>query len=191
MQSVCSSLDTNRGSTALTPTARNLDIETITACHRYGIDVVVYNPLAGGLFSGKIKSKDQLPDDESSRFGAKSATGENYRKRYFRDTTFGALAMVEKVAEKHNLTLLEIALRWVMHHSALNVAKNGGDGIIIGVSSQSQLESNLKDLEKGPLPEEVVQVLDEAWIHSKALSPPYWHGTLQYGYDTTSALFGK
>lgn len=99
--------------------------------------------------------------------------------------------MVEKVAEKHNLSLLEIALRWVMHHSALNVAKNGGDGIIIGVSSQAQLESNLKDLEKGPLPEEVVQVLDEAWIHSKALSPPYWHGTLEYSYDTTAALFGK
>jgi len=170
---------------------RNLDIETITACHRYGIDVVVYNPLAGGLFSGKIKSKDQNPEDENSRFGAKSATSENYRKRYFRDTTFDALAMVEKVAEKHNLTLLEIALRWVMHHSALNVANNGGDGIIIGVSSKAQLESNLKDLEKGPLPEEVVQVLDEAWIHTKALSPPYWHGELKYGYDTQQALFGK
>lgn len=143
----------------------------------------MYNPLAGGLFSGKIKSKDQVPADEHSRFGASSATGEKYRKRYFRDTTFEALAIVEKVAEKNNLTLLEIALRWVMHHSALNVSKDGGDGIIIGVSSQAQLESNLKDLEKGPLPEEVVQALDEAWIHSKALSPPYWHGTLEYGYD--------
>jgi aflatoxin B1 aldehyde reductase len=78
-----------------------------------------------------------------------------------------------------------------MHHSALNVANNGGDGIIIGVSSKAQLESNLKDLEKGPLPEEVVQVLDEAWIHTKALSPPYWHGELKYGYDTQQALFGK
>lgn len=99
--------------------------------------------------------------------------------------------MVEKVAEKHQLTLLEIALRWVMHHSALNVAKDGGDGIIIGVSSKAQLESNLTDLEKGPLPEEVVQVLDDAWVHCKALAPPYWHGTLEYGYDTKAALFGK
>ena len=153
--------------------------------------MVVYNPLSGGLFSGKIKSKDQLPEDETSRFGSKSATGENYRKRYFRDTTFEALAMIEKVADKHNLTLLEIALRWVMHHSALNIAKDGGDGIIIGVSSQSQLESNLRDLEKGPLPDEVVQVLDQAWIHAKALSPPYWHGELKYSYNTTAALFGK
>ena len=153
--------------------------------------MVVYNPLAGGLFSGKIKSKDQLPEDENSRFGKTSSTGTNYRARYFRDTTFEALEMVQAVAEKHKLTLLEIALRWVMHHSALNVAKDGGDGIIIGVSSQGQLESNLKDLEKGPLPEDVVEVLDQAWIHAKGLSPPYWHGTLKYGYDTQKALFGK
>lgn len=153
--------------------------------------MVVYNPLSGGLFSGKIKSKDQLPEDETSRFGAKSSTGENYRKRYFRDTTFEALAMIQEVADKYSLTLLEIALRWVMHHSALNVKDDGGDGIIIGVSSQAQLESNLRDLEKGPLPDEVVQVLDQAWIHAKALSPPYWHGTLEYGYDTTKALFGR
>ncbi|WWD22594.1 hypothetical protein CI109_107087 [Kwoniella shandongensis] len=168
---------------------RNLDIETITACHRYGIDVVVYNPLAGGLFSGKIKSKD-LVQDEYSRFGEKSAAGANYRARYFKDATFEALSMIEKVGEKHNLTLLEIALRWCMHHSALNVGTDGGDGIIIGVSSQSQLESNLKDLEKGPLPEEVVKTLDDAWLVTKATAPPYWHGTLKYGYDTQKALFG-
>lgn len=153
--------------------------------------MVVYNPIAGGLFSGKIKSKDQLPDDEHSRFGSKSHAGENYRQRYFRDTTFEALEMIEKEAKKHNLTLVEVALRWVLHHSALNVAKDGGDGIIIGVSSQAQLENNLKDLEKGPLPQEMVDVLDQAWIHTKALSPPYWHGKLEYGYDTQKALFGS
>lgn len=171
--------------------ARNLDIETVVACRRYGIDIVVYNPLAGGLFSGKVKSKDHLPEDEHSRFGAKSSAGANYRARYFKDATFEALAMVEEVAAKHNLSVIEIALRWVMHHSALNVAKDGGDGIIIGVSSQAQLEDNLKNLEKGPLPEEVVQVLDQAWIHTKAVAPPYWHGTLKYTYDTQAALFGK
>jgi aflatoxin B1 aldehyde reductase len=37
------------------------------------------------------------------------------------------------------------------------------------------LESNLKDLEKGPLPEEVVKTLDEAWeTVTKASCPLYW-----------------
>jgi aflatoxin B1 aldehyde reductase len=52
---------------------------------------------------------------------------------------------------------------------------NGGrDGVIIGVSSLKQLEGNLTDLEKGPLPEDVVQTLDEAWNITKASGPTYW-----------------
>jgi aflatoxin B1 aldehyde reductase len=76
------------------------------------------------------------------------------------------------------LTLLETALRWCVHHSKLKVGgvgEGGNDGIIIGVSSLKQLEGNLADLEKGPLPEEVVKALDDAWFNiTKASSPLYW-----------------
>jgi aflatoxin B1 aldehyde reductase len=63
-----------------------------------------------------------------------------------------------------------------VHHSALNVfEKNGGhDGIIIGVSSLKQLEGNIADLEKGPLPNDVLQVLDQAWDGIKYQGPSYW-----------------
>ena len=99
-----------------------------------------------------------------------------YRERYFHDVYFSALQMIEPVVTKHNLTLIETALRWVQHHSLLKTTDGGGnDGIIIGVSSLSQLETNLKDLEKGPLPEEVVAVLDEAWnTLFKSQAPSYW-----------------
>jgi aflatoxin B1 aldehyde reductase len=101
--------------------------------------------------------------------------GEMYRGRYFKNSTFEALRLVEGVAQKHNLTLLEIALRWCIHHSELKTRiKGGNDGVIVGVSSFSQLEGNLADLEKGPLPDEVVQTLDEAWMVAKATAPVYF-----------------
>lgn len=100
--------------------------------------------------------------------------GEMYRKRYFKDSTFEALKIVEPVAEKHGLTLVETAVRWVVNHSALNI-KDGNDGIIIGVSSLSQLDQNMKDCEKGPLPQEVVDALDKAWLVTKVDTPNYWH----------------
>jgi aflatoxin B1 aldehyde reductase len=101
--------------------------------------------------------------------------GDMYRARYFKNSNFEALRITEGVAQKHNLTLLEIALRWCVHHSELKTrVKGGNDGIIIGVSSFSQLESNLADLEKGPLPEEVVKALDEAWMIAKATAPVYF-----------------
>jgi aflatoxin B1 aldehyde reductase len=81
-----------------------------------------------------------------------------YRARYFKDHYFEAIEFLRPIVEKHNLTLLEIALRWMIHHSKLDYA--GGDGVIIGCSSLAQLQSNLTDFEKGPLPEEVVQALD-------------------------------
>lgn len=72
--------------------------------------------------------------------------------------------------------MLETALRWCVWHSKLNVGgveykdgRKGNDGIIVGVSSYKQLEGNLADCEKGPLPEEVVKCLDEAWMIAKGM----------------------
>ncbi|KAI9812886.1 MAG: hypothetical protein M1827_004404 [Pycnora praestabilis] len=164
---------------------RSIEAELVVACRRYGIDIVIYNPLAGGLFSGKYKTAD-IPS--SGRYSDNSTMGTMYRKRYFKDATFEALRVIEPVVEKHDLTMLETALRWCVHHSALKI-KDGNDGIIIGVSNFSQLQSNLKDLEKGPLPEDVLKALDEAWMIAKATTPNYWHGELKYTYDTRKALF--
>ncbi|KAB8211328.1 NADP-dependent oxidoreductase domain-containing protein [Aspergillus parasiticus] len=166
---------------------RSIETELVPACKRYGIDIVVYNPLAGGILSGKYKTKD-IP--EEGRYSDKSVSGVLYRERYFRDATFDALRVIEPVVEKHGLTLPETAIRWIHHHSALNMKDNGRDGIIVGVSSFAQLESNLKDVQKGPLPEEVVEALDKAWLISKPTAPNYWHLDLKYTYNTQQALFG-
>lgn len=137
----------------------------------------ILNRLAGGLFSGKYKSTS-VPT--SGRFSDTNVgQGSVYRTRYFRDHYFDALQLIEPVAEKYNLTLLEIALRWVVHHSALRV-KDGNDGVVIGVSNIDQLNSNLTDLEKGPLPQEVVEKLDEAWEIVKPECPKYALPPLPY-----------
>ncbi|KZL63212.1 aldo keto reductase [Colletotrichum incanum] len=165
---------------------RSIEPELIPALRRYGLDLVVYNPIAGGLFSGKIKSKDIVPSE--GRFSDNHGTGGNYRKRYFRESTFKALQTIEAAVEKNGLSMIETALRWTVHHSGLKI-KDGNDGIIIGISSVQQLEDNLNQLEKGPLPEEVVQALDQAWAISKADTTNYWHLDLEYKYDTRDALF--
>ena len=76
-----------------------------------------------------------------------------YRNLYWNDTFFGALDVLRPVAKKHGLTEAECALRWMTHHSLLK--REHGDSIIIGASSVKQIEQNMLDLEKGPLPEEV------------------------------------
>jgi aflatoxin B1 aldehyde reductase len=140
--------------------ARNIEQELFVACRRYGLDIVVYNPIAGGLFSGKYTSASLEQTPTEGRFSDTAGSGAMYRKRYFRNSTFEAIAHISDAVLKAGLTMPETALRWCVWHSKLNVGgidyskvdqkdKKGNDGIIIGVSSQKQLEGNLKDLEKG------------------------------------------
>lgn len=121
---------------------------------------------------GKYKSKDIIPD-EGRYSNTAGVVGVRYRERYFKDSVFEALKIIEPVVERHGLTMVETALRWVIHHSALSIV-DGNDGVIIGCSSLAQLDENLKDCEKGPLPAEVIEALDKAWLVSKVDTPNYF-----------------
>lgn len=169
---------------------RSVEAELIPVCRRYGLDFVAYNPIAGGIFSGKYKTKDMPAEGRFSDANVPRIAA-RYRERYFKDETFEALRIIEPVVQKHNLTLLETAFRWMVHHSALNIKDGGNDGIIIGISSHEQLVQNVKDIEKGPLPDEVVKVIEEGWLVCKPTTANYWHLDLEYTYDTKEALFGK
>lgn len=97
------------------------------------------------------------------------------RKTDWNDANFKALNILKSTSEKHNLTMPEMALRWVSHHSLMK--REHGDNVLIGASSTKHIEQNLLDLEKGPLPQEVVDAIDEAWLAVKANpgSLKYWH----------------
>jgi len=46
--------------------------------------------------------------------------------------------------------------------------------IIIGASSVAQLEDNLENFEKGPLPEEMLTAFDKAWLTAQGICSPYF-----------------
>jgi aflatoxin B1 aldehyde reductase len=169
-------------------TIPHIESELIPAYRRYGTDIVIYNPVAGGLFSRQIRSKDTIL--EEGRFSDVHKNGWQSRGRYFKDSTFAALDFVDETVGKFRLTMIEASLRWLIHHSALRV-KNGNDGIIVGVSKAEHLRENLSYVESGPLPDEVVKALDVAWAMTKAETANYWHLDLKYTYDTQQELFGE
>ncbi|KAH9483768.1 Aldo-keto reductase [Psilocybe cubensis] len=139
---------------------RAVEPELLPCLRKFGISFYEFNPLAGGFFTGRYSSIDDTPE-LGSRFDPDRTQGKNYRNRYWNEPYFKALASIRVVAEKHNLTLTEVALRWISHHSLLK--KDKGDAVLIGASSLKHIKENLVDLEKGPLPEDVVKALDDAW----------------------------
>jgi aflatoxin B1 aldehyde reductase len=58
--------------------------------------------------------------------------------RYWNDTYFATINSVREVAKAHDLTVPEVALRWISHHSSMS--REAGDAVIIGASSAKHIE---------------------------------------------------
>jgi aflatoxin B1 aldehyde reductase len=69
---------------------------------------------------------------------------------FWNEDYFKVLSGIHEAAERHGLTVVECALRWMMHHSQLKGEFH--DAVIIGPSSAKQLESNLVGIGKGCCP---------------------------------------
>lgn len=86
---------------------------------------------------------------------------------YDKSVMHEAVIKLQEAIKPMGLTLPEVAMRWLVYHSALS----GGDGVIIGGSKLEQIEGNLRDVGKGPLPESMVKVVEEAWESVKDEAP--------------------
>ncbi|KAF7345492.1 Aflatoxin B1 aldehyde reductase member 3 [Mycena venus] len=149
---------------------RDVELELFPALRKFGIAFYEFNPLAGGLLTDRYTSVDNKAE-KGSRLDPDGMAGKAYRARYWKPVFFDALSEVRIVMAAHGLTMAEVALRWVSHHSLLR--RESGDAILIGGSNLQHIEANLIDLEKGPLPAEVLTALDEAWGAVKAHSSGY------------------
>ncbi|OTA75556.1 hypothetical protein M434DRAFT_383974 [Hypoxylon sp. CO27-5] len=164
---------------------RTIEDELIPTCRRYGIAVDVYSPTGGGFLLGKITSKDD--DPKEGRYAA-GPFQHLTRGRYFKDGIIKGARLIREAAETRGLNPLEVAIRWLVHHSKLQVTKRQ-DGIVIGFSNLQQLRDNLDYLEKGPLDEELLEVLERAWRESKGDMETYWQLPMVYTYATKEVLF--
>lgn len=152
---------------------RSVEAELFPCLRHYGMGFYAFSPLAGGYLTNRYHRDDVSKIEPGSRFDPKTGQGQQYQKRFMNDTMFDALDIIRAAAGKHSLTEAECALRWMMHHSKLDAKY--GDTVIIGASSIKNLEENLRDFEKGPLPNDVVVAFDEAWSKTKGVVANYFH----------------
>lgn len=146
--------------------SRNVESELLPALRRLGIRFYAYNPLAGGMLSGKHTRYDDMP--VPGRF----ARLQSYRNRYWKESYFEAVSILVTECRVAGIEPAEAAFRWLAHHSFLEQGE--GDGIIIGASNMNQLEQNLDAVEKDSLPETIVNAFDIAWEAAKPESPDYF-----------------
>ncbi|KAG1737423.1 NADP-dependent oxidoreductase domain-containing protein [Suillus lakei] len=146
---------------------RRVETELFSCLRHFGIRFYAYSPLAMGLLAGKILSEADM-QTASGRWDPNICRVAGVlHARYSR---FLPILRELKVAlDKQGIPISEAAHRWLQHHSGLQPC----DGIIIGASNVDQLENNLKAHEVGPLPDDVVKLLEDAWGKAKGIAPHY------------------
>jgi len=163
---------------------REVERELFPALRTLNMRFYAYNPLAGGLLSGK-HTQESVKSLEEGRF---KLSNKMYRDRYLSEPQFRAIERIQKSIseynDKHNISLsmVEVSMRWLSLHSSLNPAK--GDGIIFGASKLDYFVVNSQALRNtDPLPLKIVESINEAWdiIRSSGSCPSYERGFSQMG----------
>ncbi|MBN3310528.1 ARK72 reductase, partial [Amia calva] len=143
-------------------TTRQVETELLPCLHHYGMRFYAYNPLAGGLLTGKYKYEDKDGSQPEGRFFG-NTWAEVYR--YWKKDHFQAIDVVQKALDvaygSSKPSLTAAAIRWMYHHSQLQGER--GDGVIVGMSTMEQLQENLSACEGGPLEPAVVEAFRQAW----------------------------
>ncbi|OZE96648.1 aldo/keto reductase [Rhodococcoides fascians] len=142
--------------------ARRIEEEYVEFADVTGLITMVYNPLGGGLLTGK-HSLDATPTD--GRFGD-SRLAAMYRERYWNTAIFDAVAQLTTIADEAGVPLTELALRWL-------VSKPAAGPILLGGSKVEHLQSNIAAIAKGPLGADVVDACDDVGSALRGPMPNY------------------
>jgi aryl-alcohol dehydrogenase-like predicted oxidoreductase len=140
--------------------SRRIEEEYVACTGHFGVSNLVYNPLAGGLLTGKHR-RDRRPAE-----GTRFALRRNYYQRYWNDAQFDAIERLAVIAHESGTTLIGLSLRWLLTRHAVG-------GVVLGVSTPEQLEANLAAA-AGPAPDAATeQAIDEVWADLRGSAPAY------------------
>jgi len=110
---------------------RGIETEVLPTCERYGMGVIPWSPLAGGWLSGKYRKGNDTQSHRAQRMPARydlSLPGNRAK--------LDAVEELAMLAEGAGLSLIELALGFVLRHPAVSAA-------IIGPRTMEQLEGQL------------------------------------------------
>ncbi len=129
---------------------REFERELFPLCLEEGIGVIPYNPLAGGMLSGK-HARGQ-PPAEGTRFTISNA-GAMYQERYWHQREFDAVDAFGEIAKRAGLKPATLAVAWVLTQPAVTAP-------ILGASRPDQLDDTLAAVDV-KLEDDLLHELDE------------------------------
>lgn len=113
---------------------RGIESELLPLCAQEGLGVIVYNPLAGGVLTGKYRLDQPPPPD------TRLSDMEMYQGRYYTQEALGIVDRFVEAAGARGVTPAQLALAWVLAEPRVTCP-------IVGARTLAQLEDTLGGLE--------------------------------------------
>ncbi len=129
----------------LDPTRANVELELAPVCKNYGVGMLPYSPLGGGLLTGKYSRDRSLPE---------SLRAEENAEVRFSDKNWHIIETLIEVAAEVGQTPASAAINWLL-------SKPWVSAPIVGANRPDQLLQTLSGLDD-PLPPEAIARLDSA-----------------------------
>lgn len=130
---------------------RAFERDLLPMCEEEKIAVIPYNPLAGGLLTGKHDRS--VPPPAGTRFTLGTAAA-RYQSRYWKDQEFQTIEDLRALGNQAGMSMATMAVSWVLANPAVTAP-------IIGASRPEQLADSLAAVEKGALDSDLKARLDE------------------------------
>ena len=127
-------------------------MEIVGVCQKFGLGIIPWSPLGGGMLTGKYKREEE--PESGSRFAAPGPFQEVWKRRAFRGRNFEIVDVVVDEAGKLGVSPIALSLAW-------NMGRPGVVSPIIGPKSVAQLQDNLAALDVD-LPAETAQRINDA-----------------------------
>lgn len=140
--------------------ARGIEQEYVAFAKAYGVSKVVYNPLAGGLLTGKQSL--QAGPAAGTRFDG----NQRYLERYWHPGYFHAVEALKQLSAQCGRPLLEIAFRWLLDQEHV-------DAVILGASKIEHLRANIAAAATAPLTDDIRAECDRIWDELRGPTPYY------------------
>lgn len=140
--------------------ARGIEQEYVAFCREYQVAIVAYNPLAGGLLTGKHRP------GSAPAAGTRFDGNKMYQDRYWHPAYFDALQEVSAIASRAGISTIALAFQWLLAQPVV-------DSVLLGASCQEQLEENLKACAGPVLGAEVLEECNAVWTKLRGVTPEY------------------
>lgn len=137
---------------------RDIELEILPTCRRFGLGVIPWGPLGGGMLTGKYKPGEEPA--AGTRFATTGPFRAVYRTRSLSERNHQIVGVVEAEARQLNTSTLAVALAWIL-------TRPGLVGPIIGPKNVAQLNDNLAALD--------IDLSAEAVARIDAASEPHLH----------------